>query len=59
MKSNFDSPFTKYISGNFISSLPMELLTNQTALKRMFVLDDDNSNKLSHFGIAFNTSHRN
>lgn len=31
----------KYSSGNIISSLPLELLTNQTALPKMFSFEDD------------------
>jgi hypothetical protein len=37
----FDYKKAKYLSGNIISSLPMELLTNETILSKMFAFDPD------------------
>jgi hypothetical protein len=37
----FEYKKSKYCSGNIISSLPMELLTNQTTLSTMFAYDTE------------------
>lgn len=42
---------TKYISGNFVSSVPLELLTNTTISNEIF---DDEVKKLTQFVICFN-----
>jgi hypothetical protein len=46
----------KYLSGNIISSLPMELLTNETILSKMFAFDPDQKDEpYLHIGFAFDS----
>jgi hypothetical protein len=47
----------KYLSGNIISSLPLELLTNETTLSKMFAFDTKGEiEPFLHIGYAFHSS---